>query len=549
MHITLRGRSARTTITAATITLVAAAAVAPATADARPATAGCENRNLRTVQQLTDCVDAADAYEHLEAFQAIADHNGGTRASGTPGYDASVDYVAGLLTDAGFEVERQQFTYEVFTEEHASLTIDGATPDSDLMEYSGAGTVTAGTIVPVDTALDDPGASTSGCESSDFDGVDLNGDADVVLLQRGACSFFAKASNAEAAGAEAVLVFNQGNGEDRSGLFLGTLGGSGVTIPAFSLDFPTGAALVADPSEDVDLTVQARTEETQTENVVADLPGRNTDNVVMAGAHLDSVQEGPGIQDNGSGSAALLAVALELGQNRKYTPTNTLRFAWWGAEESGLIGSNEYVFNPDFGLTQEEYEALALYLNFDMIASPNFVYGVYDADESTYDAADFGVSVPEGSIALEDLFEAYYTANDVPYDDSAFSGRSDYSAFIQVGIPSSGLFTGAEVVKTEEQAAIWGGDAGEQFDPCYHLACDDLANVSVEALDVNVDAIADAVFRLAASTEAVNGVAGDRVPGPRQDRIDGPQGTFTEGGGGGLAPDHHGHDHGPYDAA
>ena len=100
----------------------------------------------------------------------------------------------------------------------------------------------------------------------------------VVLLQRGACSFFAKASNAEAAGAEAVLVFNQGNGEDRSGLFLGTLGGSGVTIPAFSLDFPTGAALVADPSEDVDLTVQARTEETQTENVVADLPGRNTDN-------------------------------------------------------------------------------------------------------------------------------------------------------------------------------------------------------------------------------------------------------------------------------
>ena len=248
------------------------------------------------------------------------------------------------------------------------------------------------------------------------------------------------------------------------------------------------------------------------------------------------MQAGPGIQDNGSGSAALLAIALELGNNKKYTPQNTLRFAWWGAEESGLIGSDNYVFNPDFGLTDEEYFALASYLNFDMVGSPNFIYGVYDADESTFEAT---APVPPGSAELEDLFEAYYSDNDIPYEDSEFSGRSDYQAFIDVGIPASGLFTGAEGVKTPEQAGIWGGTAGDQYDPCYHLACDTIDNPSTEALDVNVDAIAYAVFNLAATTEAVNGVEGVNVKGksPADVELDGPQGTFL-GGGGGMTVDH-----------
>jgi Zn-dependent M28 family amino/carboxypeptidase len=250
----------------------------------------------------------------------------------------------------------------------------------------------------------------------------------------------------------------------------------------------------------------------------------------MAGAHLDSVAAGPGINDNGSGSAALLAIALKLGNNIKYTPQNTLRFAWWGAEESGLIGSTEYVFNPEFGLTDEEYFALAAYLNFDMIGSPNAIYGVYDADESTFPAPVF---VPPGSAALEDLFEAYYSINGIPYEDAVFSGRSDYQAFIDVGIPASGLFTGAEEIKTEEQAAIWGGTAGEPYDPCYHLACDTFHNVNAQALEINVDAIAYAIYNLAATTEAVNGVEGVQVKGITPDEIvfDGPQGTFFSGGG------------------
>jgi Zn-dependent M28 family amino/carboxypeptidase len=301
--------------------------------------------------------------------------------------------------------------------------------------------------------------------------------------------------------------------------------------------YATGV-LLANPDVDVDLSAETVVDVRSTENVIADLEGVNTDNVVMAGAHLDSVQEGPGINDNGSGSSTLLAIAEALGNNKKFTPQNTLRFAWWGAEESGLVGSDNYVFNPDFGLTDEEYEALALYMNFDMAGSNNFVYGVYDADQSTFDVVD--ATIPAGSSELEDLFEAYYSVNDIPYDDSAFSGRSDYAAFISVGIPSSGLFTGAEVIKTEEQEAIWGGTAGEQFDPCYHLACDTIEGVSAEAIEVNVDAIAYAIFTMAASTESVNGVEGVDVKGVTPDEVtlDGPQGTFIGSAGMAVHADH-----------
>jgi len=520
------------------LSLVAAVAV-PAIAQAQPSDTGCESRNLNTIDKLLSCVNADDAFEHLEAFQAIADANGGTRASGTPGYDASADYVAGLLADAGYEIERQVFDFSLYTENSSSVTVGGAPLETLTFEYSGSGSVTNGNVVPVDLDLGLGNTSTSGCEASDFDGLDFSGPDDIALMQRGACAFADKAFFAEEAGAEAAIIFNQGNADGRFGTIIGTLGGVVGTIPVLNLSYDDGVSLIgaADVSVAADTTIVTST----TENVIADLPGKNPDNVVMAGAHLDSVTEGPGIQDNGSGSAALLAIALELGNNDKYVPQNTLRFAWWGAEESGLIGSEEYVFNPDFGLTDEEYFALALYLNFDMSASPNFIYGVYDADLSTF--TDPSAPVPPGSDVLEDLFEAYYSINGIPYEDTEFSGRSDYQAFINVGIPASGLFTGAEVAKTPEQEAIWGGIAGEAFDQCYHQACDTIDNVSAEAMEVNIDAIAYAIFNVAATTEAVNGVAGIDPKGVTPDEVvfDGPQGTFLNGGGGLSAG--HSHDH------
>ena len=332
--------------------------------------------------------------------------------------------------------------------------------------------------------------------------MDLSGPADVVLVQRGACFFSVKAVNAEAAGAEAVIIINQGNDPSRLGPVSGNASAlpdgspSNIGIPVVGAPFDAGIALAVDGAVaqvDIDTPV-----ETTQYNVIAELPGKNDDNVVMAGAHLDSVQQGPGVQDNGSGSAAILEVAVQMA---KVKPVNTVRFAWWGAEEGGLLGSTAYVN----GLSADEQADIALYLNFDMIGSPNFVYFIYDGDDSDGVGAGPG---PEGSAQIERFFEDFYAARDIPFLGTDFSGRSDYGPFIAVGIPAGGLFTGAEVVKTEEQAAIWGGTAGQQYDPCYHLACDTFDNVSLEALDVNSDAVAAAVLSYGMNTETVNGRSG-----------------------------------------
>ena len=215
----------------------------------------------------------------------------------------------------------------------------------------------------------------------------------------------------------------------------------------------------------------------------------------MAGAHLDSVHAGPGINDNGSGSAALLEVAENLG---KVKPQNTLRLAWWGAEESSLVGSTYYVNN----LAEAEGEKIALYLNFDMVGSPNYVFFIYDGDDS--DAVGAGAG-PPGSAQIEETFESFFESRGLPYKGTDFSGRSDYGPFIAAGIPSGGLFTGAEGIKTAQEAAIWGGTAGVAYDPCYHQACDTYANNNDVALANNSDAIAHSVISYAMSTALING--------------------------------------------
>jgi Zn-dependent M28 family amino/carboxypeptidase len=521
-----RTRRARTVVVA-TATLAAFALVPTGAAFAAPgsppssgSTQACEKRNNNTVKQLLVCVDADGALEHLEAFQAIADANDGNRAAGTPGYEASVDYVVETLEAAGWNVTIDEFDFTyVGPSTLEQLSPVSATYPTGAFTGSGSGDITA-TVTPVDVQLTTPNTNTSGCEATDFAGFPAG---NIALIQRGTCPFGDKALNAEAAGASGVIIFNAGDAEtaDRQDLIVGTLGGSDiVAIPVVGASYEQGVAL-AQPGSTAHVVVPPEEQRPQ-KNVIAELPGKNTNNVVMAGAHLDSVQAGPGINDNGSGSASLLEIAESMS---KVKPQNTVRFAWWGAEEAGLIGSEEYVE----GLTQEERDRIALYLNFDMVASPNYIFMVYDGDESQFEAP---VVVPEGSVAIEDLFESYYTSVGVPYDDAEFSGRSDYEAFILNGIPAGGLFTGAEVIKTEEQQAIWGGVAGESYDQCYHQACDDIDNISMEALDVNIDAIALAVLVYSYSTESVNGVVGKNVVGGlRLPAPAGPEGTTGSSGG------------------
>jgi Zn-dependent M28 family amino/carboxypeptidase len=294
-----------------------------------------------------------------------------------------------------------------------------------------------------------------------------------------------------------VIIFNQGSDPTREGLIVGTLGGSNVVgIPVVGASFADGASL-SQPGSTASISLAPPQNITQY-NVIAESKFGDPNNVVMAGAHLDSVQRGPGINDNGSGSAALLEVAEQMA---KVKPRNMVRFAWWGAEEAGLIGSNAYVA----GLSAVERQKIALYLNFDMIGSPNHVFFIYDGDDSDVVGAGPG---PAGSAQIEKTFEAFFNMRGVPFKGTDFSGRSDYGPFIAVGIPSGGLFTGAEGIKTAAEAALWGGTAGQQYDPCYHLACDTYANNNNFALDVNSDAVAFSMLQYAMSTSDVNGVNG-----------------------------------------
>jgi len=221
-------------------------------------------------------------------------------------------------------------------------------------------------------------------------------------------------------------------------------------------------------------------------NLIADWPGGDTNNTLMTGAHLDSVPAGPGINDNGSGSAANLEVALTIAREN-YKPNRHLRFGWWGAEERGLIGSTYYVNN----LPSAERSKIKSYLNFDMVGSPNPGYFAYDGDGSS------GSGGPAGSAEIEQALRAYFGSINVPVEDTAFDGRSDYGPFIRYGIAAGGLFTGAEDTMSAAQAQKWGGRAGVEFDHCYHSSCDTTSNINDTALDRNDQAIAHAIWTLA----------------------------------------------------
>ncbi|GAA4076501.1 M28 family peptidase [Nonomuraea soli] len=230
-------------------------------------------------------------------------------------------------------------------------------------------------------------------------------------------------------------------------------------------------------------------------NVLADWPGGNPDDILMVGAHLDSVTAGPGINDNGSGSAAILETALEVSR-QALQPTKHLRFAWWGAEELGLRGSQHYVTN----LAATERAKIKAYLNFDMVGSPNAGYFLYDGDNSDGVGAGPG---PAGSAQLEQVLQSYFTSIGVPTRGTDFDGRSDYGPFISRGIAAGGTFTGAEGIKSSAQAQLWGGTAGQAFDVCYHRACDTTSNINDTALDRNADAIAHAVWTISTATPPV----------------------------------------------
>jgi Zn-dependent M28 family amino/carboxypeptidase len=427
---------------------------------------------------------------HLTKLQEIAKANGNTRAVGTPGYDASVDYVVNELRNKGFDVQTVQFDAHVFNSERGSLTVGDKTFEARALEYSLA-TPPVGVTGPLVAV---PADKDPGCNASDYDGLPVNGA--VVLVDRGTCAFAQKQDAAVQRGAVAMIVADNVI-EDHMG---GTLGeNKEVKIPVVSVSKADGALLRSE-SGPATLKLSAETKTLHARNVIAQTRTGLTSDVVMAGAHLDSVPEGPGINDNGSGVAAVLETALQLGSSPQVH--NAVRFGFWGAEELGLVGSRKYVESLDVNALKD----IALYLNFDMLASPNPGYFTYDGDQSMPSATRGDPVVPEGSAGIERSLVAYLKSAGKTAQDTSFDGRSDYDGFTAAGVPSGGLFSGAENKKTAEQAKLWGGAADQPFDPNYHKSTDTLDHIDRTALGINGDGVAYLIGLYAQDLSGRNGV-------------------------------------------
>jgi Zn-dependent M28 family amino/carboxypeptidase len=432
---------------------------------------------------------------HLAKLQDIANANNGTRAVGTPGYEASVDYVVNTLRNSGFDVQTPEFSGRVSHTDTPAVTVGGKTVDARALDFS-IGTPPDGVSGPLVPSGDGPG-----CQASDFDGLPVQGA--VVLVDRGTCPFAQKEDAAARRGAVAMIVADNVD-EQQMG---GTLGANtDVKIPVVGVTKSAGVQLRARPGLTV-VKLNASVQSFKARNVIAQTKTGSPTDVVMAGAHLDSVPEGPGINDNGSGVAAVLETAVQLGNSPQVH--NAVRFGFWGAEELGLIGSRNYVES----LNLDDLKNIALYLNFDMLASPNPGYFTYDGDQSLPKDTRGQPVVPEGSAGIERTLVAYLKSAGKTAQDTSFDGRSDYDGFTLAGIPAGGLFSGAEAKKSGDQAKLWGGTADEPFDPNYHKKTDTLDHIDRTSLGINGAGVAYAVALYAQDLSGRNGVpiTGDRT--------------------------------------
>jgi Zn-dependent M28 family amino/carboxypeptidase len=465
------------------------------------------NRSPNDSSRLRKAVSVRGIVKHQAKLERIANRNRvngiPTRATGTAGHVASVRYVVRTMKRAGFKVRLQPFTTSIFTENSPGAfqrlspnprtyaPYNGETGVWATADFSGSGDRTApAQAVDFAEPTTSPSASTSGCEASDFAGGVVG---KIVLLQRGTCDFGQKVENAQTAGAVGAVLFNEGTigAPDRNDVLVPTLQGYDVTIPVVGTDYATGRELVdltgagaVSLRIKVDGTIR---NDVVSNNVIAESRKGRTNRTVVVGAHLDSVYEGPGINDDGSGTAMMLETAQQL-HRLKLRPRNQLRFIFFSGEEQGLIGSDYYVSK----LTPQQTSSISVMLDYDMLASGNFARFVYDGDGS-----DFDIAGPAGSGTVERVFSNWYRKRGFAFETIPFDGRSDYDAFTLAGVPAGGIFAGAEDNKTARQVALYGGRAGVAFDPCYHQACDTLAHINRRGLRQHKNAAVHAIWKFA----------------------------------------------------
>ncbi|KAK3320462.1 hypothetical protein B0T19DRAFT_486985 [Cercophora scortea] len=431
-----------------------------------------------TIQSL---IDESSLLSGAQTLHDIAAAHDGHRAFGTAGHNATVDFLYTSLTDLDYyTVTKQTFTAP-YIGGNVSLTIDGAPLPVGIMMHGPTSSQTRGPLIAVPD---------HGCKADTYAQAGDVTDK-IALVARGGCTFATKAAQAKAAGAKAVVVYNT---QPARGVVTGTLGAPSAAhavVVGISMEEGEKALARLGKGEEVlaDIEVTIVFENRTTVNVLAETRDGDHGNVLVVGGHSDSVPAGPGVNDNGSGTIGILEVAKALS---RFDVKNAVRFAWFSAEEFGLLGSAAYV--RSLNGTETEMGKMRAYLNFDMIASPNYVYGIYDGDGSA-----FGLTGPAGSGAIEKRFEDFFKGKGVASVPSAFSGRSDYAPFIANGIPSGGLFTGAEDRKTEYEVSLFGGEAGVPYDAHYHARGDTVDNLAMDAFLLNTQAIADSVAAYAMS--------------------------------------------------
>lgn len=448
---------------------VAAAALMLASCSAAPEAAPTD-----PARELAGKVNADAIFAHLEKLSGI-----GNRSVGTPGYEATVDYLTGVLRDGGFEVSTPEFEWlKMGDPGKPTLQIAGRSyPVTQASPLAGTprGGVSGPSLRP---------GKPAGCAAADYG--DVRGA--LAIVDDTGCSVVVKQNAAVARGAVGLLVVSAGG---TKGLFEPGYYQK-LTLPVAVIDRTTDAALRR-TSAAVRLTLDAQASVATSRNVIAQTTTGDTANVVMAGANLDSAPRSPGINDNGTGVAALLSIAEALGS----APAggNAVRFAFWGSESLGAAG--KYLSGLDAG----QLDDIAAYLDADMLGSQNAGFFTYDGDQSA--AAN---EAPEGSAGIERTLAGYLNLAGVRPADIPLDNAGDYSPFLAAGVPVGGLTTGSTQRKSAVQARLWGGRAGVAFDPNHGTVRDDIENVDHRALSITGPALAFAIGTYAHSIEGVNGV-------------------------------------------
>jgi aminopeptidase Y len=418
---------------------------------------------------------AEDLYKLAEL--SFHDYNHPTRVIGSAGHQATLEYIYATIQKLGsyYNISEQSFpAYSGNVFESRLVLADEVIGNASAMSLTPPtkdNEPVYGQVILV---------ANSGCSASDYpDAVKGN----IAFVERGKCGFGDKSTHAGRAGATAAVIYNNENGTLHG--TMGTPNDDQIATFGISLEEAQSSLKKLKSGKKIDAIayIDAEVKTIHTLNIVAQTARGDPENCVVLGAHSDSVPEGPGINDDGSGTLSLLEVATHL---TSFDVNNCVRFAWWAAEEEGLVGSDFYAAS----LSPEENQKIRLFMDYDMMGSPNFAYQIYNA---TNDAS------PKGSEELRDLYVDWYEAHGLNYTFIPFDGRSDYDGFIRAGIPAGGIATGAEGIKTKEEAKVFGGKAGDWYDPCYHQLCDDVGNVNVTAWEVNTRLIAHSVATYAKS--------------------------------------------------